>query len=247
MFLKKNISSEQIALWIRSQIKKILFGFSFFVLMAFVFIGWNQWKKDQEIKIQDSLYKFQKSLNALAKNPERPSKEKNLKLLIDSEKNKTLVFTQEMKDKARSYEEAIRESQKRRISAVYAVDLANFYYQRGEMKKAKELLVLFAFPEKSSSIYHLASFQLATYYMNDKECPKALELLSALVLNKKAVPFHLEGDLQQALCLEHLNRYEQALHKYEAVINKDPEGYTGRLAQDYKKLLILNRNIKKEK
>ena len=247
MFLKKGITSNQIAFWMRVRIKTILLALFFIVLMACAFIGWNRWKEEQENRIQDSLYAFQKSLHVLVGDPERQSKEKNLNLLTNSGKHKPPVFNQEMKDKARSYEEAIRENQKSRISAVYAVDLADFYYQRAESKKAKELLALFAFPEKSSSIYHLASFQLVNYYMDDKECSKALELLSVLVLNKNAVPFHLEGNLQEALCLEHLNRYEQALHKYEAVINKDPEGYTGRLAQDYKKLLILNRNIKKEK
>ena len=248
MFLKKGITSDQIAFWIRVRIKTILLALSFIVLMVCAFIGWNRWKEKQENKLQDSLYAFQKSLHTLVGDPERQSKEKNLNFLTNSGKHKKPpVFNQEMKDKARSYEEAIRENQKSRISAVYAVDLADFYYQRAESKKAKELLALFAFPEKSSSIYHLASFQLVSYYMDDKECSKALEILSVLVLNKKAVPFHLEGNLQEALCLEHLNRYEQALHKYEAVINKDPEGYTGRLAQDYKKLLILNRNIKKEK
>ena len=125
--------------------------------------------------------------------------------------------------------------------------MADFYYRYGEREKAKELLSLFAFPKKVSSLYHLASFQLAAYYMDEKECKNALVLLSDLSLNKKAATFHLESDLQQALCLESMNRYEQALHKYEKILNKDPGGYTGRLAQDYKKLLILNKNLKKEK
>ena len=81
--------------------------------------------------------------------------------------------------------------------------------------------------------------------MDEKECEKALALLEALSLNEKASSFHLESDLQQALCLEHLNRYEQALEKYENILSKDSEGYIGRLAQDYKKILVLNRNLKK--
>ena len=40
---------------------------------------------------------------------------------------------------------------------------------------------------------------------------------------------------------------ELALQKYDKVLNTDPEGYTGHLAQDYKKLLIINKNVKTQK
>ena len=246
MFFKKNITSEQIALWIRRRFKRILFAFSFAVLLALALIVWSQWIKNQEKQVQESLYQLQKTLHTLVKNSEGITKEKALES-VEPDKRKTSVFNQEMKDQAYSYEQAIRQHQKSRTSVVFAMDLADFYYQRGEVEKAKQLLSLFVFPAKPSSIYHLASFQLSSYYMDTKECEKALEILSQLSLNKKAAPFHLESDLQQALCLEHLNRYDQAFHKYESVINKDPEGYTGRLAQDYKKLLILNKSLKKEK
>jgi len=236
MFFKGSVTSEQIALWIRRHFKSILFAFSFSVLTAVAFIGWSQWVKNQEKQIQESLYQLQKSLHALVESSEKTT-----------EKKKTPVFDQEMKDQAHSYEQAIMQHQKSRTAVIFAVDLADFYFQRGEVKKAKQLLSLFAFPSKSSSIYHLASFQLSSYYMDTKECEKALEILSQLNLNKEAAPFHLESDLQQALCLEHLNLYDQACYKYESVVNRDPEGYTVRLAQDYKKLLILKKNLKKEK
>ena len=233
MFFDKKINPEPMVLWIKQNFKKILWISSFSALAALVFIGWSQWEKDQERQIQDSLYELQKSLKELVEKSGGKTKE-------------NLVFSQEMKEKARFYEEAIKQNQKSRVAIAFSVDLADFYYQRGEKDKAKELLALFAFPDESSSGYHLASFQLASYYMDEKECEKALAILSHLNRNPKALYLHLESELQQAICLEHLNRYNQALHKYEAVINKDPQGYTGRLAQDYKKLLVLSRNLKRK-
>ena len=246
MFFDKKINPEQMVLWIKQNFKKILWISSFSALAVLVFIGWSQWEKNQERQIQDSLYELQKSLKELVEKSGEKTKEKSLDLLKNSDPKGNPVFSQEMKEKARFYEEAIKQNQKRRAAIAFSVDLADFYYRRGEKDKAKELLALFAFPDKSSNGYHLASFQLASYYMDAKECEKALAILSHLNRNPKALYFHLESELQQAICLEHLNRYDQALHKYEAVINKDPQGYTGRLAQDYKKLLVLSRNLKKE-
>ena len=245
MSFKINITSEQIAFWIKSHFKKILFVFCIFVLAGFAFIGWNAWKKNQDNKIQDSLYELQKALNQLVEDTEEKDEKGALNLFAGLNDKKIPVFTKEMKEKASSYEEAIKQNQNSKISAVFSIDLADFYYKRGETQKAKELLSLVAFPKKPLGIYHLASFQLAAYYMDKKECEKALALLEALSLNEEASSFHLESDLQQALCLEHLNRYEQAMEKYEGILNKDPEGYIGRLAQDYKKALILSRNLKR--
>ena len=247
MFSKININAERVAFWVKNHLKIILFFFFLSILTGFAFIAWKEWQEKKGKQIWNALYEVQKSLKQLVENTEGKQKEKTLNFL-DPDKQKPLIFNEEMKKKADLYEKTIKQFQKNTSSAAFAIDLANFYYKYGETKKAKELLLPFALPKKTSSIYHLLSFQLATYYMNEKECEKALALLEELNSNKKASYFHLESDLQQAICLEHLNRYEQALHKYENILNKDPEGYTGRLAQDYKKTLILNRNsVKTEK
>ena len=242
MFLNTEMTSERIALWLRTHLKKILAIFFLSVLTGFAFIGWKEWKEREEKKIQNSLYELQKALKQLVDKAEGKQDEKQPDFLPDLDQQKNLVLTEEMKEKASLYEEGLKQNLKSRVSAVSAIDLADFYYRYGETEKAKELLHLFALPEESSSIYHLASFQLAAYYMNEEKCEEALTLLEGLSSNKKASYLHLEISLQQALCLEHLGRYEQALHKYEDILNKDPEGYTGRLAEDYKKTLVLNRN-----
>lgn len=245
MFSVKNITSEQISLWIGQNFRGLIVAFSSFALIALAFVGWGQWIKKEEIKIQNSLYGFQQSLNKLTGEPKE--KENPLDFLDKPKKKEKLVFNQEMKDKARLYDEAIRKNQKSRVAVSFAVDLANFYYQRDEKQKAKELLSFFALPNKSLDSYQLASFQLAGYYMDDRECEKAMPILSDLIKNKNAGFLHLEAELQSAICLEHLKRYNQALNKYESIINKEPEDYIGRLAQDYKRLLILKRRLKKDK
>ena len=247
MFLSKSITSDQIAFWIKRHFKKILFLLFGLVFISLAFIIWVKWKNEKETEVQNTLYEFQKSLNTLIEKEGSETQEETLDVLKEE---KALSLNEEMRQKAALYEKAVKKHQKRKIAVAFAIDLADFYYRYKETEKSVELLSLFAFPDRDSTLYHLASFQLAAYYMNDdkgKGCEKALTIFSALRANKKASPFHLESDLQQALCLERLNRYEEALHKYESVLKNDPEGYSGRLAKDYKKLLILNRNLKKSK
>ncbi len=243
MIFQTKGGSERIALWIKQNFNSIVFVLSFFALIALAFIGWNQYVKQREKQAQESLYQLKKAWQSALDAEVKKTKGKAL----SANKKKAAQLSPEIRERTSAYEEAIRQEQTSRTGAVFAIDLADFYYQRGEEEKAKSLLSLFAFPERPSSLYHLASFQLASYYMSAKECEKALDILSKLSLNKKAAPFHLESDLQQAFCLEHLKRYDQALNKYNSVINKDPEGYTSRLAQDYKKMMELSRNIQKEK
>lgn len=242
MFFRGNVSSRQIAFWLRERIKKILFVFSLLAFCALAFIGWSQWRKDQGKKVRDSLYEMKKSLTLLAEGAEGEKAPGGAAL----KETDPPPFTPEMKSQAVLYEKALRQNQKSSVSPPFAVDLADFYYRRGEREKAKNLLAPFALPGKSSSLYHLASFQLASYYMDERDCEKALPLLSGLSSNEKAEAWRLESALQSAICLERAGRWDQALHKYEDLINKDPEGYMGRLARDYKKLLILSRKLKNQ-
>lgn len=247
MFFKKSIDTEEIALWIRENFKGILFLLSFLALSALAFIGWNKWKENREEQIQSSLYIFQKKLSKLVEDTEKGKDGKKENILSQPLEKKAPAFTPDMKSTALSYEKAIEQHHNSQSVVVFAIDLADFYYQRGDLEKAKKLLSPFVLPEKPLDIYHLASLQLAAYYMDSKECDKALVILSALVKNKKASSLHLEIKLQEAFCFEHLSQYDRALKNYEWIINQDLEGYIGKLAQDYKKMLLLKRNLKKKK
>ena len=235
------LTREQITLWIGKNLKVILSAFSVLTLMAIGALTWNWWKKEQEYKAQVSLYTLKMSLKALTKEED----ESSFSFLMKEESDKELVLTKEMEQRALFYEQAVKQNQSFQTAVSFAIDLADFYYRYGQKEKAKKLLSLFSLPLKSHSLYHLAVFQLANYYMDEEDCEKALSLLSQLISNKKASAFHLESRLQRALCLESLNRSKSALEEYERINIENSKNYIGRLAQDYKKLLILKEKLKK--
>ena len=241
MFLK-SFTREQLVLWIGTNFKLILSVFAVMVLIATSALIWNWQKKEQEYKVQASLYKLKMSLKALTKEDDSKN---SFSFLKQESAKKELVLTEGMKQRASLYEQSIKKNQKFQTTVSFAVDLADFYYRYNQKEQAKELLSLFALPLERRSVYHLAVFQLAGYYMNERECGKALPLFSQLISNETALAFHLESRLQRALCLEFMNRSKEALEEYEKINIENSEDYIGRLAQDYKKLLILKEKLKK--
>ena len=230
---------DQLVLWLGKNFRILVIFFGIAVLIAVGVLIWNWQKKELEYKARVSLYKAQQSLKALVKDEDKiPS-------LKDEKTEKKLVLTKEMEQKALFYEKAVKQNKKFQTAVLFAIDLADFYYRYEEKEKAKELLSLFALPLESHSVYHLAVFQLANYYMSDKKCEKALPLFSQLSSNEKASAFHSEVSLQKALCLEAMNRYKSALKEYEKLEIENPESYIGSLAKDYKRMLVLKEKLKK--
>ena len=236
----KSLTREQIVLWMGKNLKWLSGILAVLVLIGVSGLIWSWLIKEREYKAQAALYKAQRPLKALAK---EESGKSPVSFLMKEDKE--LVLTKDMEQKANLYEQAVKQNQKLQTTVSFAIDLADFYYRYGQKEKAKELLSLFALPLEQSSVYHLAVFQLANYYMGGKDCAKALSLFSQLLSNKKANAFHLESRLQKALCMESLGRYKEALEEYEKINIENPENYMGRLAQDYKQLLILKRKLKK--
>ena len=235
----KFFTREQLILWIRENFRILISFFGIVVLIAVGVLTWNWLQKKQEYKARVSLYKAQQSLKALVKDEDKMAS------LEDKETEKKPVLSKEMEQKALLYEQAIKQSKKFQTAGLFAIDLADFYYRYEKKEKAKDILSLFALPLKSHSVYHLAVFQLANYYMDDKSCEKALSLFSRLSSNEKASAFHSEIGLQKALCLESMNRYKEALEEYEKLEIENSENYIGQLAKDYKRLLILKEKLKK--
>ena len=91
---------------------------------------------------------------------------------------KTFVYSKDMKSLSQKYEESVKIYKNKKAAVVFAIDLADFFYLNNEKERARSLLSLFARPEKKSSIYHLASSQLANYYMDEKNCEKAFDDLA---------------------------------------------------------------------
>ena len=239
LMFKLNV--DQIIGWLQNRFKILL---SFFVLCVLIGLGgifFEKWNKKQEEQIKDSLATFEKSLKSLVKEPEGQSNPFDL-----AEKEEELVFTDEMKTQAEAYKKAIEEKKKYKISAYFAIDLADFYYRYGEKETAIQLLSSFSSPPSKGTLGQLASFQLATYYMNDDKCDLALDLFEKIISNKSAEGFYKESRLQKAICLENLKSYESALQEYESLAVENPDTYIARQAKDYKRLLILKQKLNKE-
>ena len=234
--------SKSPALWIKSHFQAILSVMAVCALAGLGFIGYKTWSEKQNQQVRKSLYQLKKSLYDMDPNKEDP---KALPDLLKDQQLKSLKLTPKMKETAAQYAELIKKRHKTKASAEFALDLADFYYRYNEKEKAKSLLALFALPKKTSAVYHLIAFQLASYYTNPAECEKALALLEALRQNKKAIAFHQESALKEGLCFELTGQKDKALARYEEILQKDPDSWTGQQAQDYRRILILSRNIQK--
>ena len=227
-------------LWMQNNFVVLLSSFVVLVFVGLGLISLNKWNQNQAEKVKNTLVSFQKSLQNITEEPEEPEETNPFNL---SEEKKDLLLTDEMKTQATAYKKAIEENKKYKISVYFAIDLADFYYRYGEKAIAIELLSHFAAPKAKEALSQLASFQLASYYMNDKKCEPALSLFEKLLSNKSAEGFYNESRLQKAVCLESLGRYQEALKEYDILIIENPDTYIARQAKDYKNLLILKQKL----
>lgn len=227
-------------LWLQSNFAALLSSFAVFVFIGLGLIFFDKWNQNQEEKAKDSLVSFQKLLQNEEPKEEEPEKKNPFNL---SEEKKDLILTDEMKIQAAAYKKAIEKNKKYKISVYFAIDLADFYYRYGEKEAAIELLSYFAAPKAKEALNQLASFQLASYYMNEKKCERALSLFEKLLSNKSAEGFYNESRLQKAVCFENLGRYQEALAEYDILMIENPDTYMARQAKDYKNLLILKQKL----
>lgn len=236
-----NITKDSFILWFQKNFKALFAVCIVCLLAGLGAIAFISWENKQNEKTATALYTLQKSLKELV--PEPQSKNQMLDRL--TKKDKPLVLTDEMLVRAKAYEKSIKENEKFKTTAYFAIDLADFYYQARETKKAKEILSPFAKAEQKDILYHLASVQLAGYYMNDSDCSKALALFEKIISNPSAKPFHFESRLQRGICFEFMKKYKEALQEYKMLSVENPDSYLGRQAKDYERLLSLKQKLKK--
>ena len=236
------LNINQIIMFLQKRMKILLVLFACIILVFLSFFFVSKWKQNQEIQVKDRLRWFQESLKNLEKEPETKDNAFGI-----PEEVGDLVLTEEMKIQAKAYKQAIQDNQQAQISSYFAIDLADFYYRYGEKETAVQLLSHFSLPQSKQTLSQMASFQLASYFMNDKNCDKALDLFEKLLLNKSAEGFYNEARLQKAICLEHLDRSQAALKEYDKIIIENPKTAISRQAKDYKKLLILKQKLNSKK
>ncbi|MBC6416102.1 MAG: tetratricopeptide repeat protein [Bdellovibrionales bacterium] len=236
------IYREQVTVWLYRNFKILLGLLILCTVIALSLTVYNKIRRDKEIKAKDNLLSFQKALNDLRGEPKKKTELFNL----NSREKDNLIFTDQMKIQAQAYRKAIEEHKNFKITLYFVIDLADFYYRYGQKDLAKELLSGFSFPLEKNTFNQMVSFQLASYYMNEKDCDKSLSLFEKLISNKFAKAFHVESRLQKGICLEHLNRPKEALTEYNRVSIENADSYLGRQAKDYKNLLILKQKLKEK-
>ena len=237
--------TDKIIAWLQSYFVPLVSVLAFFACIALGVLVFDNWTKNQEVKVKNQLGDFQKSLQDTIAQSEKIDSTDTENPLLDS-KEKELVLTDEMRAKASAYKNAIEENKKYKITSYFAIDLAEFYHSYNEGEKAIELLTAFAKPTNKKTLYQLASFQLANYFMEDKKCEQALILLEQLLANASAKGLSLEASLQKGICLEHLGRYQEALKEYDKLAIENPDTYLARQAKDYKHLLVLKQKLNKK-
>ena len=249
---------QKTALWIQNHLKAILFGTGFVCILGLSTFAWVQWERHQEKQVHDRIYIYRSALEKAHKKANGENHKRGVKNIADffkPKKETPFVYSDDMKAKAGKYEEAIKKDQKTLAAAAAAIDLADFYYQAGEREKARSLLSLFShgkrnvlsvlFEEKkSSSVYTLLRLQLAGFYMDEKNCEKALPLLSLVANTKHAEPFHSETWLQMGLCYEQLKDSFKVEETYGKIREQYPESSVAQTAEVYLRLFKISQKYK---
>ena len=236
-------SAEKMALWTAANFRGILFFFGLLFFAGLIGVGWTEWREKRESRAYSALYTAQSALQkaggkASGKGYRGRGREQMLSQIL-GKGQKAPVYSEEMAKRAAAYGKLLKSLKSSRAAAAFAIDLADFYRFHKKTAAARETISPFALPEKSSALYHLASFQLASYYMEEKNCGKALSLLEALAGNKKAAPFHREAYLQIGLCREGQNQDEEAAASYRKALAGGKEDGAALLAKEYLRLLKL--------
>lgn len=249
---------QKIVLWIQEHLKPILIGTGLICMLGLSAFAWFQWERHREKQAYDRIYLYQAALEKAHKKVNGENYKRGRKNITDFFKpkdDKPFVYSEDMKKKAGDYEKAIKEGQNTLAAAVSAIDLADFYYQAGEKGKAISLLSSFAQRKKrflpvffrgrpSSSVYTLIRFQLAGFYMNKKNCKKALPLFSAITETKKAKPFYPEAWLQMGLCYEQLQDVAQVEEMYGKIKDQSPDSAIAQTAEVYLRLFKISQKKK---
>ena len=246
--------NQKIILWLQEHWKPIVFGMGLICVLGLSAFAWFQWKGHQEKQAYDRIYIYQAALEKAYKAANGENYKRGRRNITDFFKpkaDKPFVYSEEMKRKAGDYERAIQMDQGTLAAAVSAIDLADFYYQTEAKEKAVSLLFPFAHRKadflsilfegnRFSSIYTLIRFQLAGFYMNEKNCEKALPLLSAITETKRAKPFYPEAWLQMGLCYEQLQDVARVEEVYGKIKDQYPDSIIAQTAEVYLRLFKIS-------
>ena len=221
-----------------------LFGLALFLGAGAAVFFHFQSKKEREIN--EILYEHQSQLEQAGKKANGENYNSNDLTSSFLFQKKETVYSDEMKQAASRFEQSLRQHRKAKISVYFVMDLADFYFKSGQREKARSLLELFSERKYFSTVYQLLRLQLASFYMEDKFCEKALEVLKGAVREKRPGVFDTEVYFKRGFCYEELNQKENAKQSYQKVIDREPESPEAVRAKDYILTMRLKEGFKEK-
>ena len=225
---------EKISLFLEINLKFIFLLTGIFLLSGGGLLIFVQYKNKKEKEAVSTLYNHKRDLILAGKKINgKDYGEKNQFLPQILSQKKDTVYSDEMKQSASKFEQALKSHPQMKISVYFAIDLADFYFKSGEKERARSLLEPFAKQKNSFTVYQLSRLQLAAFYMDEKLCKKALSLLEGTVNEKKQGVFDMEIYIKKGICYEETNQREKAKEAYRKAIAKDPESFSASKAKDY--------------
>ena len=239
------IHKEKISLFLEMNLK---FIFLLAGILLFIGLGTVIFIQHKNKKIKEAgkiLYEHKKALLLAGKKVNGKEYGENSFLPQSLIQKKDTIYSDEMKKLAAKFEQAIKNYEKMKISVYFALELADFYLKAGEKEKARSILKPFATQNQFSTAYQLARLQLASLYMDEDLCEKALPLLKQSINKRKTGVFDTEIYFKKGVCYEETNQEEQAKEAYQKVIKNNPDSLSASKAKDYLLTMKLKKLLKK--
>ena len=237
---------QRIITWIQNQFRFIVILCITSLVLGIGYLSWFKWSQYQETKIYSKLYVFKKSLtqSIMEANEQENFREKdeNIYKILKKDFSQP-VYSQKMNQISLAYEEKIKTFINKKITGLFVIDLADYYYKKGDVQKAQNLLSSFIVGKKPTGFIQLAYLQLISYYMNKTSCSKALPLLDKITEAKTAKPFHAEAWMQKGICYEEQKEWGKAEEMYKQSIKQASSPFYKKMAADYLRALQFNKKI----
>ena len=229
-FQRKALSIIQVLI----QQKTFLFAICAVLLLAGGFFPLKQYYKEKtELEAQSQLYLSTAKWEALKKSslPQPPLNTDEPPLPTPEPKNQVLK-DEDYKQLQTSYEEVIREHLGTRGAVLAGLQLAHLHVNQGNSDAALHALQqVESTLNAEGMIDAVALMSLASLYVDNQECIKAIEIWSKVIQSPELSFFHGDALLKQGFCFEQIQDMGMAYQNYQKLEMDYIESPQGQMAQ----------------
>lgn len=243
------MSEERIIFWIDNNRRFLAISVISILIGAATFMIWRDFQTKNIKEISSEFYFVKKDLEEEIEkiNPKDKKNKKNNRianLLLSAAGKIQKIYSPSMDQKAKKYTQIIEKYSKIDLAAFHALYLADFYDEYGKKEKGRALLESLAAERKSATkVNQWLFFRLSSYYMDQKDCNKALPLLTKILKKKKGSYLHNEAHTQIGICHEHMGNIEKAKESYKKALQEQGQALS---AKKYLRDLELKQKIKNQ-